>query len=457
MERTQIIAEGGKNIVISQDDASWKRRRRRRRIYWPFLLIFPPSGSVRASLYHRRFTSISSSIPIVSIVPVAFTDDSIFTLIATTNQPFLLSLSLSLSLFIFIILLSFSFFFLSFFYFFLLICVCPTPIRTPILDEGGGRGREEVSKLNSWFIGSNLKSQSATGPPSLPQNNKYGTPATTTKKKLDSNTRECCQNPNESPILIYIETAFTHWWWDAKHHRRHSILKTLNYIRSITLPPIFPHPLPPPPPGSSLSTFPGPPAGRYAYKVDRAILYYRRRYPFMTLQPRHTFILIMCLRGLSGLPQGLPSDFYPVLAAAVRRCLTLPAPSAARPKRCPPRALAASGDAGDRAPPWPLSITSADANASNQKSMATSSNPQNQSYKMRRIIHDPFTRNSSYSVARLRQFRQILAGSISITAHSRPDIIIIIIISMQFVLLLNQYLGTSSWDVIATGMVSIEK
>jgi len=149
MERTQIIAEGGKNIVISQDDASWKRRRRRRRIYWPFLLIFPPSGSVRASLYHRRFTSISSSIPIVSIVPVAFTDDSIFTLIATTNQPFLLSLSLSLSLFIFIILLSFSFFFLSFFYFFLLICVCPTPIRTPILDEGGGRGREEVSKLNS--------------------------------------------------------------------------------------------------------------------------------------------------------------------------------------------------------------------------------------------------------------------------------------------------------------------
>ena len=149
MERTQIIAEGGKNIVISQDDASWKRRRRGRRIYWPFLLIFPPSGSVRASLYHRRFTSISSSIPIVSIVPVAFTDDSIFTLIATTNQPFLLSLSLSLSLFIFIILLSFSFFFLSFFYFFLLICVCPTPIRTPILDEGGGRGREEVSKLNS--------------------------------------------------------------------------------------------------------------------------------------------------------------------------------------------------------------------------------------------------------------------------------------------------------------------
>ena len=99
MERTQIIAEGGKNIVISQDDASWKRRRRRRRIYWPFLLIFPPSGSVRASLYHRRFTSISSSIPIVSIVPVAFTDDSIFTLIATTNQPFLLSLSLSLFLF----------------------------------------------------------------------------------------------------------------------------------------------------------------------------------------------------------------------------------------------------------------------------------------------------------------------------------------------------------------------
>ena len=156
MERTQIIAEGGKNIVISQDDASWKRRRRRRRIYWPFLLIFPPSGSVRASLYHRRFTSISSSIPIVSIVPVAFTDDSIFTLIATTNQPFLLSLSLSLS-----------FYFHHFIVFFLLLPLLLLLLLTylclsdahPDADPGRGRGEGEGGSFQTQQLIHWLKSQ----------------------------------------------------------------------------------------------------------------------------------------------------------------------------------------------------------------------------------------------------------------------------------------------------------